>query len=673
MKKKLAVLLSLLVLSSCSVTIPSFNVSLSSNISESSQNTTSSELESSSSSGSSSSLSSTTSSSSSSKVSSSSSSSKPSSSSSSSSKPSSSSSSSKPSSSSSKPSSSSSKPSSSSSSSSNTGNTGNSKLYNATYTNNTPDGYYESCRGKKGEELKRALHNIIDDHEEFSYGNSIDGYMKSIDEDINDTSKMHFIYTGITSKDTSFNKEHVWAKSHGGFDTKKPAGSDLHNLRPCNSNLNSTRGNLDFDMGGTLLSQYNGNNRRGSTFEPSDFSKGDVARTIFYMAVRYEGDGEPQLEVESPSDTTRFYDYSSGASGVHGNFDALYDWATSGIDPVDDQEVKRNNIIYSDYQHNRNPFIDHPEFIIMIYDKTYNGAGALNDLDPFKENIDPQEEKQRFEELVSAIGTVNENSSQKIEDAKNYYNNMSQDAKDISLEIYDDLLALIEAYEEYMDVYGVEITIDLIDAIGEVTLESKNAIEKAEAAYNDLTEEQKSRVTNYQTLLDAREEFDIIYEQWLLEQKEKGFEISFNSIQGAPSGYTSNVTLTSGDKQLVASYCGVYNNEFRLGHNDSAKGETNIVTASGTSYSNSTSLKTLFMFKGTKITLTSTGKYGTVNKLYILNSLDGNTWKNIASFDGNFSGSRTYEADITSYESSYYAILIAGSTPRLVLNTLKFS
>ena len=130
---------------------------------------------------------------------------------------------------------------------------------------------------------------------------------------------------------------------------------------------------------------------------------------------------------------------------------------------------------------------------------------------------------------------------------------MSQDAKDISLEIYDDLLALIEAYEEYMDVYGVEITIDLIDAIGEVTLESKTAIEKAEAAYNDLTEEQKSRVTNYQTLLDAREEFDIIYEQWLLEQQEKEFEVSFASIEGATSSYKSNVTLTSGDKSFVAS------------------------------------------------------------------------------------------------------------------------
>ena len=649
MKKKLAVLLSLLVLSSCSVTLPSFNSSFNSSFSETSNNTTSSELENSS-----------TSETSSLNSSSSSSSSKPSSS-----------SSSKPSSTSSKPnSSSSSRPSSSSSSTS--GSTNENKLYAATYKNNTPDGYYESCRGKKGAELKKALHDIIDNHTEYTYNSTINEYMKVMDEDINDTSKMHFIYTGITSKSTAFNKEHVWAKSHGGFDTKKPAGSDLHNLRPCNSNLNSIRGSLDFDMGGTLLSQYNGNNKKGSTFEPSDFSKGDVARTIFYMAVRYEGDGEPQLEVESPSDKTRFYDYSSGASGVHGNFDALYDWATSRIDPVDDQEVKRNNIIYSKYQHNRNPFIDHPEFIIMIYDKTYNGAGALNDSNPFEEDIDPQEEKERFEELVNSIGTIDENSYEKIEEAKNYYNNMSQDAKDISLEIYDDLLALIEAYEEYMDVYGGEIVIDLIDAIGEVTLESKNAIEKAEAAYNDLTEEQKSRVTNYQTLLDAREEFDVLYEQWLLEQQEKEFEVSFASIEGATSSYKSNVTLTSGDKSFVASYCYKQGTEFRLGHNESAKGDANVISSLSLS-SDSASLKTLFMFKGTKITLTSSKQYGTTNDLYIVNSFDGNTWSKVASFDGNFDSSRTFEIDISNYSSAYYAIVVAGSKPRLVLNTLKFS
>jgi hypothetical protein len=460
----------------------------------------------------------------------------------------------------------------------------------------------------------------------------------------------------------TWNREHVWPKSLGWFD-ETGAGADIHHIRPTDNNANSSRGNKpygevehsDSNKKTTNISGFGAVHYGYATkdyFEPLDQVKGDIARIIFYLMVRYE-------EADN-------YTFSTIAQSK----EMLLRWNEQ--DPVDDFERYRNEQGYL-IQGNRNPFIDHPEFIIMIYDKTYNGAGALNDSNPFEEDIDPQEEKERFEELVNSIGTIDENSYEKLEEAKNYYNNMSQDAKDISLKIYDDLLALIEAYEEYMDVYGVEITIDLINAIGEVTLESKNEIEKAEAAYNDLTEEQKSSVTNYQTLLDAREEFDVIYEQWLLEQQEKEFEVSFGSIEGASSSYKSNVTLTSGDKSFVASYCYKQGTEFRLGHNESAKGETNIVTASGTSYSNSTSLKTLFMFKGTKITLTSTGKYGTVNKLYILNSLDGNTWKNIASFDGNFSGSRTYEADITSYESSYYAILIAGSTPRLVLNTLKFS
>ena len=645
MKKKFAFLLSLLVLSSCSIGFPSFNGSFNtSSIDNTSENSSSVEQESSSSKGDSS------------VSSSSSSSSKPSSS--SSSKPTTSSSSSKPS---------------SSSSSSSSSETTSEKLYAATYENKTPDGYYESCRGKKGAELKKALHDIIDDHTEYTYGSEINSYMKVMDEDINDSSKMHFIYTGVTSKSTSFNKEHVWAKSHGGFDTSKPAGSDLHNLRPCIEWVNSKRGSLDFDMGGELLSNYNGNNRVGSTFEPSDFSKGDVARTIFYMAVRYEGDGEPQLEVESPTNKNKYYDYSSGATGVHGNFDALYDWATSGIDPVDDQEVKRNNIIYEKYQHNRNPFIDHPEFIIMIYDKEYNGEGALKDLNPFENKVDPQEEKAEFEKLVTAIGNdIDENSYAKIQEAKDYYDKMSKEGKDLSKTSYEKLQSIIEQYEQYMEEYGVQITIDLINAIGEVTLDSKNAIEAAEKAYNDLSSEQKSKVTNYQTLVDARTTFDKIYSEWLEEQKEKSFEIAFGSIEGASSSYSSNVTLTSGDKKLIASYCYKQGTEFRLGNNSSCQGDEQVISSLGIS-SNSASLKTLFTFKGTKITLTSTKKYGTVSNLYFMYSLDGASWSKISSFDGDFSSTRTFEADISNLSTAYFAVVISGNEPRLVLNTLKFS
>lgn len=252
------------------------------------------------------------------------------------------------------------------------------------------DEYYEPIRGLSGLALKEGLHDIIDDHEEFSYDSANDS-LPVIDTDPFDSGKVHLIYQSqLKNRGVSFNKEHTWAKSHGDFGTRKPMGSDLHNLRMCHNNLNSTRSHLDFaevshssstsvvDKYDWAQSDMEGNYRGSNYFEPQDEWKGDVARIIFYMATRYDGDsGEVDLEVSGDIDTTRFYDFTSGADGLHGNFADLYEWATSGIDPVDDYEVSRNNVCDQEYQHNRNPFIDHPEFIIMIYDKNYDGPGAL--------------------------------------------------------------------------------------------------------------------------------------------------------------------------------------------------------------------------------------------------------------------------------------------------------
>lgn len=263
------------------------------------------------------------------------------------------------------------------------------------------DEYYEPVRGLKGEELKQALHEIIDGHRSFSYNSSKDSWL---DTDVlpSNSNNLYLFYQGSLPRSqvySSSNREHVWAKSHGDFEDINPMHSDYHNLHPTNPDVNQYRSNYNFgevdtsksykdfgedyswsesSMSGNLLGS--GLNTSGTVFEPKDQFKGDVARTIFYMAVRYEGDnGEMDLEVSGNIDTSRYNSFTSGADGLHGNFIDLYNWATSGIDPIDDYEVHRNNTIDQDYQHNRNPFIDHPEFIIMIYDKNYNGAGALND------------------------------------------------------------------------------------------------------------------------------------------------------------------------------------------------------------------------------------------------------------------------------------------------------
>lgn len=86
--------------------------------------------------------------------------------------------------------------------------------------------------------------------------------------------------------------------------------------------------------------------------------KGDVARMLFYMVVRYD-ESELDLElVDSIKDR-------SNKDPEHGKLSTLLKWHND--DPVDNYERYRNHIIYDKYQHNRNPFIDHPEFVSRIW------------------------------------------------------------------------------------------------------------------------------------------------------------------------------------------------------------------------------------------------------------------------------------------------------------------
>ncbi|CAM3997163.1 ribonuclease [Mesobacillus zeae] len=226
------------------------------------------------------------------------------------------------------------------------------------------DGYYDAATGKTGSALKTALHNIIDDHTELSYSDVWDA-LRLTDEDPNNQNNVILLYTGRSqgkytngSGVNDWNREHVWAKSHGDFGTVMGAGTDLHHLRPTDVSVNSSRSNLDFDNGGTQHSEALGNYYDSDSWEPRDSVKGDVARMLFYMAVRYEGDsGELDLELNNL--------VNNGTAPYHGKQSALVQWHKE--DPVDDLERKRNEIIYSKYQHNRNPFIDHPEWVSAIW------------------------------------------------------------------------------------------------------------------------------------------------------------------------------------------------------------------------------------------------------------------------------------------------------------------
>ncbi|WP_234426867.1 endonuclease I family protein [Streptomyces niger] len=227
------------------------------------------------------------------------------------------------------------------------------------------DTYYKDAEGKAGPELKSALHKIISSGvSKLSYDQVWDA-LKVTDQDPKNSGNVILLYTGRSqSKDDNggdpdqWNREHVWAKSHGDFGTSTGPGTDIHHLRPADVSVNSTRGNKDFDNGGSEVGEAPGNYTDGDSFEPRDAVKGDVARMILYMAVRYDGDdGFPDLE---PNDKV-----DNGSAPAIGRLSVLKTWSEQ--DPPDDFEKNRNQVIFDKYQHNRNPFIDHPEWVDAIW------------------------------------------------------------------------------------------------------------------------------------------------------------------------------------------------------------------------------------------------------------------------------------------------------------------
>ena len=236
-----------------------------------------------------------------------------------------------------------------------------------------PAGYYSSANGLTGDALKTELNNIIDGHTELSY-EAVKDALRETDEDTLNTSNVICFYTGWSYGKYDFgngseewNREHVWSKSHGDFGDNPPAGTDLHQLRPTDASVNSAKNNRDFATG---INQYIDGS--GSTecytdtdiWEPRDEVKGDVARIIFYMATRYEGEnGEVDLEIVDYVNTA-----GTTYEPLYGKLSTLLQWHED--DPVDDWEIGRNDIVYYDYQSNRNPFIDHPEYVNSIWGST---------------------------------------------------------------------------------------------------------------------------------------------------------------------------------------------------------------------------------------------------------------------------------------------------------------
>ena len=230
--------------------------------------------------------------------------------------------------------------------------------------------YYQSLNGKIGTSLKPALQAIIADPAVVraqTYNDVINILMEA-DQNPENSNQVWLVYSekGRAKLDLQtssnnvnvWNREHTWPRSRGGFDSieadetydgknifwvtgpdsLRHANSDAHAIRPEDGPENSIRGNQ-------FYGQYSGPAGTLGGF------KGDVARSIFYLAVRYNG-----LEVVSG--------YPDGMIGKFGDLDTLLTWHRN--DPPDDFEMNRNNVVQT-WQFNRNPFIDMPEMIEYIW------------------------------------------------------------------------------------------------------------------------------------------------------------------------------------------------------------------------------------------------------------------------------------------------------------------
>ena len=200
--------------------------------------------------------------------------------------------------------------------------------------------YYSAVTAISGTLLKKELRSVITkSHKKILTYNDLRVYTAKTDVDPNNPNNIILFYSrkSVSSKwdgGGTWNREHIWPQSTGWFKTSD-AGADIHHVRPTNPSINSSRGNKPYGV-----------TTNSKTFEPDDAVKGDVARIIFYLLVRYQ-------EADN-------YKVTATASSM----EMLLEW--NKLDPVDNLERTRNEEAYN-IQGNRNPFIDNYLYADMIW------------------------------------------------------------------------------------------------------------------------------------------------------------------------------------------------------------------------------------------------------------------------------------------------------------------
>ncbi|PKG64369.1 MULTISPECIES: endonuclease [Pseudoalteromonas] len=258
-------------------------------------------------------------------------------------------------------------------------------------TNPTPTGYYVTAQGLSGYALKTELYNIIKDHNAQGYSAIWNFYDSSARDTYfeNDNSILDmysekpngsdsYNYAAVSDQCGNYsgeggcyNREHSFPKSWFGG-TIEPMNSDVHHIYATDGYVNSKRSNFPFgEVASASFTSTNGSklgsaasslNYSGTVFEPIDEFKGDFARAYFYMATRYENViGTWQTKTTSSNAVLNGSSNKVFESWVVA---MLLNWHNS--DPVSQMELDRNQAAF-EFQGNRNPYIDHPEFVEMIW------------------------------------------------------------------------------------------------------------------------------------------------------------------------------------------------------------------------------------------------------------------------------------------------------------------
>ena len=248
-----------------------------------------------------------------------------------------------------------------------------------------PVGYYDNMAGLKGSALRIALHNRIKNHTAQSYAFAYTAFQTT---DVKPNGKVWDVYSDIpggtppyeynfgdngqgATEGLGYNREHSWPQSW--FNGAAPMHDDLWLLYPTDAKVNGYRDNDPYgEVTNPTTTSLNGSKVGlnvspgfgGTVFEPINPFKGDLARSQFYISTRYYN--EDAGWAGSPS--------TNGADLLPWSAQLFMKWSTN--DPVSWKERMRNGAIWV-IQNNRNPFVDHPEFVAMIYDS--NAVLAVNE------------------------------------------------------------------------------------------------------------------------------------------------------------------------------------------------------------------------------------------------------------------------------------------------------